>query len=256
VGLVVLGRRAPARLVKRISHTDDAHDLFDLVYVLQRVGDGPAVRHAILAYGSVNPTEWRRAAEDAAREVDNSAVALLIEGSQAANDIVRQSAAEALGSIGGNASLNALLTLLGDANWAIRLAAVASLTRSGAGELDTLHEALSGGSRRVRAGVANVLSVLRQPASVKPLMQALGDSGRLVRANAAEALGRIGDPQAVEALVGALQDADRGVRNSAAGALRTIRTKAAADAVTAWDRSRRSARDTFSASNDGPRGTG
>ena len=67
----------------------------------------------------------------------------------------------------------------------------------------------------IRARVADVMSLRKDPKTVSALLEALKGEYYTVRARAAVALGRIGDRQAIQPLLGALKDKEDDVRIAA-----------------------------------------
>jgi HEAT repeat protein len=117
-----------------------------------------------------------------------------------------------------------LLTLLGDASWRVRSAAVERIVASGraAEILPPLLRALSGGgSVGVRDAASVALTRVGEPA-VLPLISRLDGPDSDLRQAAAHVLGAIGDRRAVAPLAARLADHDPNVRAGAAEALGKI----------------------------------
>jgi HEAT repeat protein len=109
------------------------------------------------------------------------------------SDGVRETAAEALGTMGSPAATESLVEVLSD------------------------DEAES-----VRSAAARALGQIGEVKVVNHLTRALGDECEDVRVAAAEALGRIGDEGAGKKLVEAMEDLSEDVRRAALGALVTM----------------------------------
>ncbi len=150
---------------------------------------------------------------------------------------VRRTALAVLGRIGGIEILDAVSEALADPDWTVRNEAIAavetlvdqlselripgtarvlvrmlpiddpdvrektirSLAAFGKPAVSVLIEALSVKSERVRSGAAAALGLMRDPATVPPLVRLLGDEGKEVRLSAITALGNIPSPL-IEAL--------------------------------------------------------
>ncbi|MEH1849289.1 MAG: HEAT repeat domain-containing protein, partial [Nostoc sp.] len=130
---------------------------------------------------------------DALGKIGNeTAVSALIKALQDEDSSVRRSAADALGEIGNEAAVSALIKALQDENSFVRWRA------------------------------ADALEKIGNEAAVSALIKALQDEDSSVRRSAADALGEIGNEAAVSALIKALQDEDFFVRWRAAEALGKI----------------------------------
>jgi HEAT repeat protein len=239
IGLEAMAQQAVDSLIQRIDQTEEPGQLARTIWLLDKLGDSAAIRSVILARGTAELALWQRTVAEAVEAGDRTVMELLIATLQHDNPRVRESAAEALGALGDRAAVIPLAGLLGDPDWQVRLAAASTLGRIGSSAVDLMVTTLREGDKKVRAGIADLLGILRAREAVDPLIQALDDAGRLVRANAAAALGSIGDPRAVRPLVHSMQDPDRGVRNNAATALRCIGTPEALAAVKEWTLARR-----------------
>lgn len=111
---------------------------------------------------------------------------------RASDPVVRMSAAEALGWLGGEVVEKVGPPLVG---------------------------ALQDTEAIVRAEAAEALGVLQFPPALTGLVAALEDDDAMVRASAAEALGNLGDAQALDALQARLSDEDAPVRAFAVNAM-------------------------------------
>jgi len=147
------------------------------------------------------------------------AVEPLIAALDDANPNVRAGAARALGKIGDQRALGALIfRLRHEPDPEVRKPLVWALHLGGERAVAPLIECLSDADEWVRFGAVVVLAKIGGPAVV-PLVRALYDPNPPVRAGAAEALGRIGDQRAVEPLANLLHDADAETWHQAAVAL-------------------------------------
>jgi HEAT repeat protein len=155
----------------------------------------------------------------------------------------RAAAAEALGSVPGEAPVGPLvLALYGDPNASVRRAAARSLGRvAQPGALRPLLDSLLAEDPGLRREVVSALGALGDPLAVDPLVERLQDHDVETRRRAAVALGRLGegsrlmgqaDERALDALSLALKkDRSHVVRESAARALGMIRSPAALPAL-------------------------
>jgi hypothetical protein len=100
--------------------------------------------------------------------------------------------------------------------------------------MDELILALKKKDKRIRLGIIEALTLIKDPRAVPALIKTLKDESSEVRWETAIALGEIGDPQAIEPLVHALKDHDKYVRYGAAFALAKIEWKPADDTQKAF----------------------
>lgn len=129
---------------------------------------------------------------------------------------VRAGAARALGKIGDQRALSALVFCLRyDNSPEVRKSAVWALHMGDARVLPALIDALTDTDEWVRFGAIIVLSKMGA-AAVSPLTKALHHTNPVVRAAVAETLGRIGDRRAANVLAAMLMDSQISVRSQAA----------------------------------------
>ena len=145
---------------------------------------------------------------------------------------VRVAAIASLGRTGDGRAARPLIALLGDDNRSVREAAVRALGALGEQAVEPLIASLGDGDWHVRVGSAIALRIIGDPRGVDPLIRALSDENRFVRREAAKSLGRIADQRATEPLISLLGDRDTGVRVRAAGALGKIGDQRAIDPLT------------------------
>lgn len=132
----------------------------------------------------------------------------------------RASAATALGAMGKNAPVNALIGALDDEAEEVRAAALRALGRvRNVATVSAVVIALRDPQTIVREAAATTLGRLGDRSSSGPLSLALLDEAEEVRAAAAQALGRVGDGKAVSLLEIVLQDPHPEVREAAIGGL-------------------------------------
>jgi len=146
---------------------------------------------------------------------------------------VRVAAIASLGRSGDARALRPLIGLLGDEKRGIREASVRALGAFGEGAVGPLVESLRDPDWHIRMGSAIALRIIGDPRGVEPLIRALSDENRFVRREAAKSLGRIGDGRATEPLISVLDDMDGGVRVRAAAALGKIADPRAIGPLTA-----------------------
>jgi hypothetical protein len=135
---------------------------------------------------------------------------------------VKLAAIASLGRSGDARALSPLIRLLGDENRNIREASVRALGAFGEGAVEPLIRALGDEDWHIRVGGAIALRIIGDSRGVEPLIRALSDENRFVRREAVKSLGRIGDRRATEPLISVLGDMDTGVRTRAAAALGKI----------------------------------
>jgi hypothetical protein len=145
---------------------------------------------------------------------------------------VRMAAIASLGRTGNPGAVQPLISLLGDENRSVREAAVRALGAMGGMAVDPLVASLGDGDWHLRVGSAIALRIIGDPRGVEPLIRALSDENRFVRREAAKSLGRIGGRRATEPLISLLGDTDTGVRVRAAAALGKIGDPRAVEPLT------------------------
>ena len=131
---------------------------------------------------------------------------------------------------GRDTAVPALLSVLGDENAAVRLAAIESLGQQGDPRaIDALVQTLRNDTdARVREAAAEALGNIDNPRAVAGLIAALGsEKVAAVRAKVAWALGEIDDPRAVEALGAAVRDPEVEVRRQVVWALGELESPSA-----------------------------
>ncbi len=140
----------------------------------------------------------------------------------------RRKALEAIGAIGGNQAIRALLERVGSPDASVRQAALAGLVKLAEkapsqhlAEFWTRFDEVLAGDKdpAARAQAARLLGSLRVLSASAHLVEAAGAEGAGLRAAAVGALGRIGDPTVAPVIEKGLEDKDPAVRRAAAGAL-------------------------------------
>jgi len=183
---------------------------------------------------------WRRsaAAERLAVVRDPDSVPALVRLLDDPVFDVRMRAAKALGALGGMQARQALIGALGDeSRWSvIRIADL--LAEMGPEVVGELIDAFPGLGRGARLATLDLIARLGDARVTPFLTGLLDDLDRDIRARAASALGRVGDARAVGGLATALQDAEWPVRAMAAKALGLLGAALAADALAASLRDR------------------
>jgi HEAT repeat protein len=186
--------------------------------------DGPnaVASHLVSLLNDPEPDVRRTAALSLGKiAVPESAPAL----TQALGDpdsLVRQYSAWALGNLGEHApeaSVLALVPLLGDSSLGVSAAAAEAVGKIGASQraLDLLTHALRDHSAGARRAAMQALAWLEEPSTYPYIQQALNDPDADVRQGAIAALGELGERRAVSAMLDRLlHDPDTGVRAEAA----------------------------------------
>lgn len=149
-------------------------------------------------------------------------IKILETGGRFGRTASRTQAAEVLGHIGDERAIGPLLRTLRDRNDILRYSAAVALGRIRRPALPVLIEALGSDHPWVREGAAQALGAIRDKQAVPELIRVLGDRKSYVRQAAAWTLGVIGDEQAVPFLLKALDDEDENVRRYAVSALRRM----------------------------------
>ncbi len=133
---------------------------------------------------------------------------------------VRVATLRALGKMGTQAPVTALVAALGDEHEAVRSAAVRALGSLGRrAPIEPLQAMLHDNSWHIRTASVMALGKQRERVSCELFIQALHDSDESVRAAAAWALGKQGERAPLNPLVLALQDSAWSVREAAILAL-------------------------------------
>jgi HEAT repeat protein len=147
--------------------------------------------------------ELRMGAAEALGEIgDEHAVDALLEALRDKHLWVRNRAFGALGRIGDKRAVGPLIEILQDKDKVMRWGAISALRHIGDERaVEPLIETLKDESADARRDAALALAVLGDKQAVEPLIEALPNT----RKGAAEALGWLGDPRAVEPLMEALE---------------------------------------------------
>lgn len=167
-----------------------------------------------LVPGTTQPLHVQALTDNGTIEAQYGALHDQLMGLNSAAPSDRAWAAAALGWLGDQGAVPALLDHLDDQDAAAGLAVVHALGRLGDTSvvpvlLDQLHApdaALSGIPGTVRMRAATVLGLLRAEEAVQPLAEVLWNDDTVARRAAADALARIGTPAAAEALAHPLAD--------------------------------------------------
>jgi hypothetical protein len=115
---------------------------------------------------------------------------------------VRRSAAEALGKLGSEQAVSALISAVQHSDFWVRRSAAEALGKLGSEQaVSALISAVQHSDSDVRGKVAEALGKLGSEQAVSVLIPALQDSDSGVRRNAAEALGKIGYPEVLLDLI-------------------------------------------------------
>ena len=170
---------------------------------------------------------------------DFQAVEPLIEALKDPTSVVRSHSVTALGKIGGQQALPAVLSAL--KTEAVRSAldigvcyrAIEALHRLGETAAECLIHALKHPDKAIRRKASTLLGKTGEAGAVDLLIIALKDEHPRVRSRAAHALGRIGNVAAVEPLTVALKDTAPNVRINALHALGKFGETAAAALISA-----------------------
>lgn len=189
---------------------------------VERLATRRNVSGLIKALNYQNDAKVRQEAAIALGKIGEQSVVLaLIEALNDRVSMVRAAAVAALGTIADPRAVDPLVALLQDTENAVRGKAVVALRdirdRRAVGPLI---EVLKQDSEpQVQSKAAAALGNIGDPHAVASLISALSHRGADVRVAAAMALGKIGDPSAVEPLLKTLQDSSFTVRDKASKAL-------------------------------------
>ena len=144
----------------------------------------------------------------------------------------RTEASEALGSIGSEQAVQALVEALDDQSESVRSNATYALGSIGSEKaVPALIAAMKSPDENVRGLAVGALGSISSEEAVQTLIEALKDQDKCVRSNAVRALGVIGSEEALQGLIEILKDADKSFRRRAVGALGSIGSERAIQAV-------------------------
>jgi HEAT repeat protein len=161
-----------------------------------------------------------------------SAVSALVEGIFDEDLYTSAQTVEALGKIGTELAVKGLLTALQHPDSQVRGEAVFALGEVGDRGIDGIAAALEDKDIFVRGRAAKALGELGAERAIAPLDRCLRvEPGYYVRWNIAEALGRIGTDKAVKALEFALEDPEPAVQQRAVKSLKQIDSETARAAL-------------------------
>ncbi|MCI0350919.1 MAG: HEAT repeat domain-containing protein, partial [Acidobacteriales bacterium] len=216
------------RLIDFISsnHTEETAYLDTIIPCFSEVGSNHSdyiVERVSQLLKSEDSNVRRKAAEALGEIGTEGAVAALIEALKDEDSDVRVRSAEVLGRIGGEQAVAALIEDLKSADSSVRWNAALALRGIGGEQaVAALIEDLKSADSDARGKAAMALGRIGGERAVSALIEALKSADSDARGKAAVALGRIGGEQAVAALIEDLKSADSSVHWNAALALRGI----------------------------------
>jgi HEAT repeat protein/energy-coupling factor transporter ATP-binding protein EcfA2 len=150
----------------------------------------------------------------------NRIVGQLIYRLEDANPIIREKAAELLGTIKDTKATDALLSHLNDPDWRVAKAIGIAISRIGDPKaLNAFLIRLEDQDWRIRKAAASALGMLKDPEAIEPLLVRLNDPDNEVRRTVAIALGDLSDSRVLKPLQRRLNDSDSDVREAAVIAL-------------------------------------
>lgn len=136
---------------------------------------------------------------------------------------IRQLAANTMGILQLDSSVDILTELLRDADEDVRVAAALALGRIGdAAATDPLIQAANDPNYRLRIAVAEAISTMKTPRALFTLLALMRDQESEVRYAAALGLHRLGDPRAIKQLVPFLTDKNADVAMAVAATLQHL----------------------------------
>jgi HEAT repeat protein len=154
---------------------------------------------------------------------DKRATKSLIEVLKHSTSDFKSLACEALGKIGDESAIEALIQALGD--FQVKYDAERAIRLIGEPAIEFLIQALDDKNKYVYEKAGDILYFFGEP-SVRPLLKALEDEHPQVRMQAVIALGRIGDTRAAEPLYQVMvNDIDKNVEEEAVCALGKMKDK-------------------------------
>jgi HEAT repeat protein len=166
--------------------------------------------------------EWRDECTALLIQRGVEAVPALLGAMKHASPLVRYHATEALGAIGDDRAIPALVAALGDLEenrGGVAAGAEVALRRFGARAVPALLEATATAPDQVRTRSVRLLGRIGVGVPLDQLRKLLHEGSENVRVQAATALWLVGETQATTDLIAALGDESRYVRSAAAEAL-------------------------------------
>ncbi len=152
----------------------------------------------------------------------------LIVALQDKEEIVRASAANALGQLKSDTAIQPLIAALQDKEASVRGCAADALGQlKNDTAIQPLIAAFQDKESYVRWSAAKALGQLKSDTAIQPLIAALQDKEASVRTSAADALGQLKSDAAIQPLIAALQDKEEIIRWSAAKVLGQLKGDAA-----------------------------
>ncbi len=142
---------------------------------------------------------------------------------------IARSAADALGRIGDQASIDRLFGLFDHPNVMVRAAAQSSLARFGPRVLERLLEMIVNPAAEIRAQAASALGALKDPVAIEPLKKLLVDPSNEVKRAAVFALAQINEQHVGSLPLLLLGNQDPAVRCASAQVLGRLRDKRAVE---------------------------
>ncbi|MBC7248316.1 MAG: HEAT repeat domain-containing protein [Actinobacteria bacterium] len=209
-------RKAVARALHELGWKEDQGEASALYHVAMgeweqaaRMGRRavPALVSALQSSGDESLREGAAAA--LGRVGDQAAVQALIDALRDIHPRVRKAAARSLGGMGRRKAVEPLIEALEDPDEEVRREVVEALVRIGSAAMQPLVAALKEGSVTLRMRAAEVISRFYQSREMEPLVNAflvslLKEGDVWARARTATILGEIGEPWAVGPLIEAL----------------------------------------------------
>ena len=167
------------------------------------------------------PEDKQKAAAAFAQARQSEPILIAALNNTGADSQTRSQAALALGRIGSQAALAALVAALGDYDTRVQQAATAGAQEVGPPAVGPLTAALTRGDEPVRASAAEALGGIGSGPAIAALDAAFQNPATpaSVRRSAAVGLGRSGSPAVIPTLVRALGDPDGDVQSAASDAL-------------------------------------
>jgi HEAT repeat protein len=182
----------------------------------------PPSINLIISRLTADNREWRDQCTALLVQRGAEAVPALLGAMKHASPLVRYHATEALGTLGDDRAIPALVTALGDLEenrGGVAQGAEVALGRFGARAVPALLKVIATAPDPVLTRAVRLLGRIGVGVPLEPLRRLLREGAENVRVQAAEALWRVGEAQATTDLIAALADESRYVRNAAAEAL-------------------------------------
>jgi len=221
---VIKDERIIPTLVNVLCTDDDLNVIEDATWVLTRYGK-QTTPSLLARINDDNPKARHNIIHAVGKLGDDLALPAIINATQDNNTAVQLKALYVLGQLGNPQAIPTLIGKLGDHKQDIQLTACEALNTFGDKALPHLLEALQSPSPKIQEYAANLLGDIIHTDAVEPLILAIKTNNWKVRFAILEALGQIGDIRALPIAQQHLNDENSRVRTMAKAVLKMLDRK-------------------------------